>query len=117
MLRYSECFTHLPSGSYGKHLCRVIVVKTGWAAGATFGSMNVSNDLHNITAVEIRMGPIHGFVEISAGDVQGYERSNWGQGAVAKRLPAGRRAGASGGPHRPAGHVTGGIIARAVAGC
>ena len=59
---------------------RVIIIKAGWAAGATFGNKSVSFDLTNITAVEVRVGLVNGFVEVSAGGMQGYERSNWGKG-------------------------------------
>jgi hypothetical protein len=56
---------------------RALIIKIGFMAGQTFGGKVTSFEYRNITAVEVRMSLMTGSFEISAGGVQGAERSYW----------------------------------------
>jgi hypothetical protein len=58
---------------------RIIVLKSGFMVGATFGGLNTSFDYLNITAVEVRTTLAFGYFELTAGGM---------------RLPNGRGIGA-----------------------
>jgi hypothetical protein len=56
---------------------RALIIKIGFMAGQTFGGKVTSFEYRNITSVEVRISLMAGSFEISAGGVQGAERSYW----------------------------------------
>lgn len=56
---------------------RAIIIKVGWMTGQTLGGKVVSFPYRNITSVEVRASIASGTFEISAGGMQGPERSYW----------------------------------------
>jgi hypothetical protein len=71
-------------GPYGQSLVltdrKVLIIKTGFMAGSTFGAKLTSFDYKNITSVEVRMGPLAGAFQIAAGGMQASDKGYWGQG-------------------------------------
>jgi hypothetical protein len=71
-------------GPYGQALVltdrKALIIKTGFMAGSTFGAKVTSFDYRNITAVEVRMGPLSGAFQIAAGGMQASDKGYWGQG-------------------------------------
>jgi|SRR5579859_495090 len=59
---------------------RALIIKVGWRTGQTLGGKVTSFDYRNITSVEVRASIVTGSFEISAGGVQGPERSYWATG-------------------------------------
>jgi hypothetical protein len=56
---------------------RAVIIKVGWRAGQTLGGKVTSFNYRNITSVEVRTSIVTGTFEISAGGMQGPERSYW----------------------------------------
>ncbi len=50
---------------------RVLVIKPGWRANATFGANVTSIRYEDVTGVEVRTGPMAGAIEIAAAGHQG----------------------------------------------
>jgi hypothetical protein len=71
-------------GPYGQSLVltnrKVLIIKTGMMAGTTFGAKVTSFDYRNITSVEVKMGPLSGAFQISAGGIQASDKGYWGGG-------------------------------------
>ncbi len=59
---------------------KVLIIKTGFMAGASLGAKVTSFDYKNITSVEVKMGPLAGAFQISAGGIQASDKGYWGQG-------------------------------------
>lgn len=59
---------------------RALIIKVGWMTGQTLGGKVTSFDYRNISSVEVRTSIMTGTFEISAGGVQGFERSYYGTG-------------------------------------
>ncbi len=58
---------------------KVMIIKTGWMAGSSFGAKATTFDFRTITSVEVRTGPITGAFSLSAGGVSQKDRTYWGQ--------------------------------------
>ena len=69
---------------------RVIIVKSGFMAGAAFGSKNTSYDLVTITSIEVQMSMMSGTVELSTGGMQGFERNKSNSYEAPNCIPIGR---------------------------
>jgi hypothetical protein len=59
---------------------KVLIIKTGFMAGSSFGGKVTSFDYKNITSVEVRMSPLAGAFQLSAGGIQASDKGYWGQG-------------------------------------
>jgi hypothetical protein len=58
---------------------KVLIIKTGFMAGSTFGAKATTFDYRMISSVEVRTGPVTGALSISAGGVAQRDRTYWGQ--------------------------------------
>jgi hypothetical protein len=68
-------------GNYNQSLValdeRILVVKTGFMAGATFGGRVTSFHYKDITGIEVNTGLINGIIEISTPSYQGTKEKDW----------------------------------------
>jgi len=58
---------------------KVLIIKTGFMAGTSFGAKATTFDYRMISSVEVRTGPVTGALSISAGGVAQRDRTYWGQ--------------------------------------
>lgn len=58
---------------------RVLIIKTGFMAGSTFGAKATTFDYRMISSVEVRTGPVTGAFSLSAGGGAQRDRSYWSQ--------------------------------------
>jgi len=56
---------------------RILIIKTGFMAGATFGSRVTSFHYKDITSIEVNTGLINGVIEISTPSYQGTKEKDW----------------------------------------
>jgi hypothetical protein len=62
---------------------RILIIKAGFATGATFGSNIFQLPYSSITGVDVKMNWLSGYFEVSAGGMQNTQKNYWAAGTSA----------------------------------